>query len=227
MGFFQIQTTSWVYRNDFNTDNYAAAEFNSVYTATDPHATTTEIKDTVIDGDGDYAVSLNNISLEGSTEFNMVGLSTNIALDSPINITAASLYYNDSLISDQPIQKNDNKNLRQLMFINQYDSDMKDTLNIIVPPDGTNMVIKFTVEGFGYPKKVEDEVASSDTTDSSDTSVTEVPDEAAAPAADGANATEDNKDNTLSNGMIIAIIAGVVVVAVIAVVLIMTKKKKK
>lgn len=225
MGFFQIQTTSWVYRNDFNTDNYAAPEFNSVYTATDPHATTTEIKDTVIDGDGDYTVSLNNISLEGSTDFNMVALSTNIAIDSPINITAASLYYDDSLVSDKPIQKVDNKKLRQLMFINQYDTAMKDTVYSKVPMDGSNMVIKFTVEGFGYPNKVVDEAASSDVAATPVATVTAAP--ADAVAADNMT-TEDNKSGALSTGAIIGIIAGaVVVVIVISIIFINSKKKKK
>lgn len=223
MGFFQIQTSSWVYRNDFNEKNYAAPEFNYVYTATDPHATTTEIKDTVIDGDGDYTVSLNNISLEGSTNFNMVALSTNIAIDSPIKITAASLYYNDRLISDNPIQKDDNKVLRQLMFINEYDSAMKETLNTMVPQDGTNMVIKFTVEGFGYPKTVEEEAAASDVEDTAaaDTAETDKAD-----AADTASTAAEDDNGGLPTGAIIGIIAGVVVLAIIIVLVIKSKKNK-
>lgn len=224
MGFFQIQTTSWVYRNDFTVANYAAPEFNYVYTATDPHATTTEIQDTVIDGDGDYTVSLNNISLEGSTNFNMVALSTNIALDSPINITAASLYYNDRLISDQPIQKDDNKKLKQLMFINEYDTAMKETINTMVPKDGTNMVIKFTVEGFGYPKAIEEETATSDVEDTTATETAE-PDKADVAVEDTTASEDDN--GGLSTGVIIGIIAGVAVLTIIIVLVINSKKKNK
>ncbi len=158
MGFFQVQTSSWVYRNPFDDPNtgYGSDIFETVYNNETDAATSTIIEDTLIDGDGLYKVSLLEADFEGSTDFNMVALSTNLPLDGSIAISDVSLHIGGRTITKDYAQKNDEKDYIMMMLINQYDSDMKDTVNNMVPPAGTDMWIEFTVSGFGYDKAPEE-----------------------------------------------------------------------
>lgn len=220
MAFFHVQTTTWVYRNNFTTKEYANENFNTVFDNETSTATTTEIHDTVVDGDGEYTISLNNIDLVGSTDFNMVAISTNIPLDAGISISDAVLKYDDRTISSNGIQKNDNKDFLHIMMINQYDNAMKDTVNTMVPADGANMIITFKVSGFGYEKKVEEEVATVTA------AATVAPTTAVEATVEDASATEEDSKGGLSTGAIIGIIAGIVVVITVIGFVINSKKKK-
>lgn len=235
MAFFQCQTTSWVYRNNFEDKNtgYGSDIFKTVYNNETDAATSTVINDTVIDGDGEYTISLNDISFEGSTDFNMIAISTNIPLDAGIEVTAAVLKYDSRTITSTFAQKNDNKDYVHIMLINQYDQTMKDTVNTLVPADGSDITITFTVTGFGYEKTIEDQAT---TTDSSEATVTPATDETTTDdtAVTGNESSvndettannEEDSDSSLSTGAVIGIIAGIVVVAVVLIVVFVKKKK--
>lgn len=224
MAFVMVQTTTWVYRDDWtNTSTgWGSDNFNTVFNNETSAATTSIVNDAVLDGDGEYTISIENISLEGSTDWNMVAVSTNLPLDGPIQITGGSLKYDNKTISTAPIQKADNKKYVQMMFINQYDNTMKDTVNTMVPADGANLYMTFTVEGFGYAKAeptaaAEPTEAAAATDNTTDTTGT-----------DNSTNTADKADaeGGLSTPVIIAIIAAAVVVVAIIVVVVAKKKKK-
>lgn len=156
MGFFQVQTSSWVYRNNFDDPNtgYGTEIFDTVYDNESDGPTSTLIEDTLIDGDGVYQVFLKEVDFANSTDFNMVALSTNIPLDAGITVTQSSLKIAGKTVSKEGLQKDDEKNYVHIMFINQYDNNMKDTVNNMVPQPGSEMVIEFTLAGFGYEREV-------------------------------------------------------------------------
>ncbi len=217
MAFFQCQTTTWVYRNNFDDTGagYGTDIFDTVYNNETSAPTSTEIHDTVIDGDGEYTVSLRNISLEGSTDFNMVAISTNIPLDAGITVTAAALKYGTREITSDFVQKTDDKNYVHIMLINQYDNAMKDTVNTMVPEDGTDITVTFTVAGFGYEKTVQDEPAP---TTVAAATASPVPETTTAPAA-------EDSDSSNTARIVIGIVIGVAVIAVIVVILLNRRKK--
>lgn len=233
MAFVNIQTTTWVYRNYFEDKaaGYGTDIFKTIYNNETSAPTTTEIQDAVLDGDGEYTIALNNISLEGSTDWNMVGISTNIPLDSGISITAATLKYGDKTVTSTPVQKADNKKYVQIMMINQYDKDMKDTVNTMVPVDGSNMTITFTVSGFGYAKAVEEaavaeETETAVTTTEETTAADTTADTSSDTTANDTAASADSADSGLSTGALIGIIAGVALVLIVIVVVVLKKNKK-
>lgn len=225
MAFVMVQSTTWVYRDDWTNKStgWGSDNFNTVFNNETSAATTTIVHDAVLDGDGEYTLWLENVSLEGSTDWNMVGISTNLPLDGPIQITGGSLKYDNKTISTAPVQKADNKNWVQMMFINQYDNTMKDTVNTMVPADGANLYITLTVEGFGYPKAEPTAAAE--------------PTEAPAAADETTNTTGSDDSNTtstdkaeaeggLSTPIIIGIVAAAVVVVVVIIAVVAKKKKK-
>lgn len=219
MAFVQCQTQTWVYRNQFNDKSagFGTDIYKSIYNNETKAATSTVINDAVLDGDGEYTISLTDISLEGSTDWNMVGISTNIPLDSPIKVTAATLKYDSKTVTDKFVQKTDDLNYKFLMLINQYDPDMKDSVSTLVPADGSKMIITFTVEGFGYAKKVAEVTAEASATPTA--AVTTA-------AAATTDTTDEDSSNKPSTGLIVGIIAGVVVVGIIIVIIVSSKKKK-
>lgn len=225
MGFFQIQTTTWVYRNNFTVKEYSEGGYDTIKGGPEGETNATEVIDTVIDGDGEYSVALKNIDFKDSTNYNMLALSTNIPLDAGISITSSTLYQDGMEIMSNATQKNDVKDYILMMFINQYDNKMKDTVNTVVHPAGSNLEIKFTVEGFGYPKKVADESATTDATVTATPEVTSSTEDAAATEETTANVEDEGKDG-LSTGAIVGIVAGVLVVIIIGFIVINAKKKK-
>ncbi|MDO5292064.1 MAG: hypothetical protein Q4F05_04865 [bacterium] len=230
MAFAQMQTATWVYRDSFDSDSsgFKSKDFNSVMNATTEKATKTKVIDTKIDGDGDYVIAFKDLDLADSKEFNMLGISTNIAADSKIKITAASVSYDGTELTSEFKQKNDDKKYVHLMFINQYDDTMKGKVKNNVPADGSTIVMKFTVSGFGYEKKVEDsaEISTATATPAPTPKLPEdKSNETVAPKTPVAQAASaDNSDGGSNIGIIIGVVAAVVVVAGVVVVVVRKRK---
>jgi hypothetical protein len=156
----------------------------------------------------------------------MVAISTNIPADSGILITAAALKYDTREITSAFVQKSDDKKYVHIMMINQWDNAMKDTVNTLVPPDGSDMSIVFTVSGFGYDKAV---VEPTDTPDKATvTPIAEAASDNTAEAADNAvTVIEDTKTGTKSTGIIVGSVAGIIALVIIITVVITLRKRKK
>ncbi len=229
MAFFQCQTTTWVYRNNFEDTGagYGTDIFKSVYDNESKTPTSTIINDAVIDGDGEYTISLNSVDLKGSTDFNMVGISTNIPLDSGIEVKDAVLKYGNKTITSEYMQKIDSYDYVHIMLINQYDNTMKDTVSTLVPVDGSDMTITFKVSGFGYDKAPSEE----DTADSSKEEDTKAEATNTPAPTDSASETSTTTDDTtsskaISTSTIAGIIVGVVIILALIFVIGFNRKKK-
>ncbi|MDO5519434.1 MAG: hypothetical protein Q4G58_02960 [bacterium] len=226
-----MQTSTWIYRDAFDTDSsgFKNKDYNSVMNSTSKKPTKTKVIDTQIDGDGDYVIAFKDLDLAESKDFNMLGISTNIALDSKIKITAASASYDGTELTSEFKQKNDDKKYVHLMFINQYDDTMKDKVKNNVPADGSTIIMKFTVSGFGYEKKVKDsaEISTATATPAPTPNLPEdKSDVTVAPKTPAAQTTSaDSNDGGSNVGIIIGVVAAVVVVAGVVVVVVVRKRK--
>ncbi len=225
--YVNCQTTTWVYRNVWydtaESGGPGSDKWDVVFDNESSTATNTIVNDTKIDGDGEYTLSLTNVDLKGSTDWNILGFSTNIPLSANLKIESAALYYDDVLVTDQFSQKNDKQDVEKdyvhILFINQYDKAMAD-VSTMVPADGQKIIMKFTISGFGYDKTFEDPTTE-EVTEAPTTSVT----------ATTANTAASTADKSSSKGLpiiaIVGIVAGVVVVIIVVVVVAVTASAKK
>ncbi len=229
-GYIMFQTTQYSFRNEWDEANYGAAtDYFDDYIVwgdsnTDPDtypgyedyfdydvagyvmpATYTDVK---ITGDGTYRVKAADLdwAIRGDTDFNLIGVSTDIPMDAGAVCTSATVIVDGEAVKtyENPIC-DDTKKFFNIGLVNIWNTDIG-SYGLAYPT--SSLEVEFTITGLG--------AAAEEAAPAEDTS---------APAAGDVDAATDSSKGSPDTGIEdVAVVGGLAIVAGAAIAL--TRKRK-
>ena len=228
-GYITFQTTTYSFRNEWDEGNYGKATdyFDDFVVwgaeATDPdtfpgyednfdydiggYLLPAEYTDVALTSDGTYTVKAEGIdwALKGETDFNLIGVSTDIPMDAGVKCTSATIIVDGEAVKtvENPIC-DETKAYFNIYLTNIWNPDIG-SYGLAFPTE--SLAIEFTIEGLGAP------AADAPTADT------------AAPEAGDVDAATDSSKGSPDTGIEdVAVIGGLAIVAGAAIAL--TRKRK-
>lgn len=228
-GYITFQTTTYSFRNEWDEANYGlATDYFDDFVVwgdanTDPEtfpeyednfdydiagyllpATYTDVN---LTADGTYTVKAEGIDwgLKGESDFNLIGVSTNIPIDAGVVCTSASIIVDGEVVKtvENPVC-DETKAYFNIYLTNIWNADIG-TYGLAFPTE--SLAIEFTVEGLGAPAADEAPVADE------------------APAAGDVDAGTDSSKGSPDTGVEdVAVIGGLAILAGAAIAF--TRKRK-
>ena len=228
-GYITFQTTTYSFRNEWDEANYGlATDYFDDFIVwgdanTDPEtfpeyednfdydiagyllpATYTDVN---LTADGTYTVKAEGIDwgLKGESDFNLIGVSTNIPIDAGVVCTSASIIVDGEVVKtvENPIC-DETKAYFNIYLTNIWNTDIG-SYGLAFPTE--SLAIEFTVEGLGAPAADEAPVADE------------------APAAGDVDASTDSSKGSPDTGVEdVAVIGGLAIIAGAAIAF--TRKRK-
>lgn len=219
-----LQTPNWTYRDAWNSDNGIGSDYfgNFIY-GNETSEKYGVVTDTVVAGNGTYAVSItdfgtifsDDFTAAGQDYFNILGISTDIPLSDSIKITDVKLVIDGQTrhTYKEAYLDPDATEYVTILVQNIWNEDVKEIS--YYPTPSSTVEIQFTISGFSY----DNEAAGA-----GDSAVADTEDDThgTSDATDTAGDTNDSGSNVV--GIVIAVVVVVVIAA--AVVAVVMKKKK-